>query len=255
MSDRTAGSVTARMAPERIRAAYQGSRRKPCDWWPHRSACTRLSATRAASSSRDAEGGEDPRAELPQRVRRDPCLGHDEPLVPLLYSVLYTVRHTTTPTESEDGDVQPGGPDGGAAGAAGGVPRRHDGERRGVGARRAGVPALRRLVGRGRPEPLLPLRALRRRRGLRGAQGVPALRAVADGRRAACSSARSTRPASCSPPTPPRSPHEHRVHPARPAVDGPAPRGDRALRPRQRRRHRPVRRQVELRGATGSPPG
>ena len=44
---------------------------------------------------------------------------------------------------------------------------------------------------------------------------------------------------------PPRSPREH---PARPAVDGPAPRGDRALRPRQRRRDDPVRRQVELRG-------
>ena len=58
-----------------------------------------------------------------------------------------------------------------------------------------------------------------------------------------------------------RRPGQHLRHPVssatcpRPAgdqpVDGPAPGGDRALRPRQRRRHHPVRRQVELRGQQG----
>src|SRR3954451_2606205 len=47
----TAGSVTARTAPLRSRATYQGSRSRPCDPCPQRSACTRLSATSAASSS------------------------------------------------------------------------------------------------------------------------------------------------------------------------------------------------------------
>src|SRR3954447_10327568 len=51
VSERTTGSVRTRIAPLRSRATYQGRRSRPCDWCPQRSACTRLSATSAASSS------------------------------------------------------------------------------------------------------------------------------------------------------------------------------------------------------------
>ena len=156
---------------------YQGSRRKPCDWWPQRSACTRLSATRAASSVRDAEGGEHPRAERPAaRPARSGATWRP----PLASSCRCCIQYLhTTAREREDGDVQPDGADGGAARTARGVPRRHGRERGGLGAGRAGVPAVRRLLGRRRREPLRPLRALHRRRGVRGAQGRAALRAVA----------------------------------------------------------------------------
>src|SRR5438067_3667089 len=45
------GSLTVRIAPLRRRATYQGSRRRPCEEWPHSSATTRLSASSSASRS------------------------------------------------------------------------------------------------------------------------------------------------------------------------------------------------------------
>ncbi|CAA9249571.1 MAG: hypothetical protein AVDCRST_MAG52-2397, partial [uncultured Blastococcus sp.] len=78
--------------------------------------------------------------------------------------------------------VQLAGPDAGAPRAPGRVPGRHRGERSGLRARRAGVPAVRRLRGGVRREPFPALRALRRRGGLRRAQGRAALHRVA-GRR------------------------------------------------------------------------
>jgi hypothetical protein len=45
------GAVTARITPARMRLTYQPNRITPCDWWPHRSAVTRLSATNLASGS------------------------------------------------------------------------------------------------------------------------------------------------------------------------------------------------------------
>ena len=146
---------------------------------------------------------------------------HAGPLLVASCPMLYTVLHTTT-REREDGDVQPGGADGGAARTAGGVPRRHGRQRGGVGAGRAGVPAVRRLLGR-RPT----------RTGSSSTSSTPTPTAFeahkasphfAQWRTVAERGAR--RPGQharrrCWSPTPPRSPHEQ---PARPAVDGPAAR-------------------------------
>lgn len=50
-STTVATSVTARITPERSRAAYHSRRSIPCEGCPHASAVTRLSATSRASGS------------------------------------------------------------------------------------------------------------------------------------------------------------------------------------------------------------
>src|SRR3954449_4176764 len=90
VSERTAGSVRAVMAPARRRSTYQGRRSTPCDWCPQRSACTRLSATRAASSS----GTPEATSTCVLKARRDPGdrRGTEPPLDvvrPTVY-ILYT---------------------------------------------------------------------------------------------------------------------------------------------------------------------
>ena len=105
----------------------------------------------------------------------------------------------------------------------------------------------------GRREPLRPLRALRRRR--RRSRRTRRRRTSRSGGRSPSEVVvgQVNTPGDAA-----GHPHRRGVRmssAARPAVDGPAPGGDRALRPRQRRRHDPVRRQVELPRPTGSPPG
>ncbi len=48
------GVAAPSIAPLFSRAAYQNSRITPCDWCPHRSACTSVSATRSACRPRHA---------------------------------------------------------------------------------------------------------------------------------------------------------------------------------------------------------
>src|SRR3954453_10731751 len=164
VSESTTGSLRALIAPERSRAAYQGRRSTPCDWCPQRSACTRLSATSAASSS----GTPWRVSTCAANVRR--WSGDRRDTGPPLDDVRRSVYSLCTATR-EDGDVQPGGADGGPAGPARGVPRRHGGQRGGLGTGRAGLPAVRHLLGGRRREPLRPVRALHRRRGVRRPQG------------------------------------------------------------------------------------
>src|SRR4051794_5132716 len=175
----TTGSVRAVMAPLRSRATYQGRRSRPCDWCPQRSAWTRLSATSRASGSGTPELMS---TWLPKRRRASGAIRSPATGAPFLGGVVYMLAYTTESAESVD--VQHAGAGPGTARAAGGVPDRDRRQRVRLGPGRAGVPALRRLLGRGGRGPVPLLRALRRRRRLRGAQGDAALRAVAGLRRA-----------------------------------------------------------------------
>ena len=164
------------------RAAYQGRRSIPCDWCPQRSACTRLSATSAASPAGTPRRGEHPCAERRAGSPARPVLGHR--ISASRRRACCIQRCIQTATSERTADVQPGGADGGPARPARGVPRRHDGQRGGLGAGRAGLPAVRRLRGRRRREPLPPLRALRatptRSRRTRPPRTSPQWRTVAE---------------------------------------------------------------------------
>src|SRR3712207_5511450 len=81
------------MAPDRSRAAYQGSRSRPCEEWPHRSACTRESTTSAASSPGTPSALRTPAPNAlsdsgSNRCSATTCILH------VLCADLYTVSHT-----------------------------------------------------------------------------------------------------------------------------------------------------------------
>src|SRR3954454_453213 len=241
VSESTAGSVRADMAPDRSRATYQGSRSTPWDWWPHRSACTRLSATRAASSS----GTPAATSTLVLKLRNDPAdrRGTGPPLDRAPSSVYIVVYSETRGRRCSAWWCRWRS---GRAGARSSSPAWRPTGRPRYGTSRAacGSTSARWTATRTASSCTSSTPTPRRSPPTRPPRTSPGGGPSPTG----CSSARSTRRGRCSSPTPPRSPHDQ---PARSAVDGPPTRGDRALRPRQRGRDDPVRRQVEHRGQPG----
>src|SRR3954453_7878444 len=110
VSERTAGSVRAVMAPARRRSTYQGSRRTPCDWCPQRSACTRLSATSAPSSSgtpREARTRA-PNSRRSAGAMRPDCGGLSSILYTILHKQAFGSRRTTMFSLTVQMEVRPG---------------------------------------------------------------------------------------------------------------------------------------------------